>query len=582
MKDDLLFKKANKRISEEPYTDSVAIDQLSGLEIKQLFYDLSVYKIELEMQNDELIQTQVQLRESQEYYRNLFEHAPVGYVIIDKNQCIKSINHFMLDRLGLVKSKVVENRFSDIIHPDDQDTFYLYMREAQKSTMSSSIEIRIGNEGAFFWCIVRCNIPNTNREDRLLSIVDIQKKVEIEHELRLEKNRAEIASAAKSNFLANMSHEIRTPMNGLMGMLQLLSDTNCDEEQKEILKDAQISAKILKELVNNILDISKIEAGKIDLNKENINIVALFDEVITSFRQASIEKKLAMVLINPFETPTWIRTDGLKIRQILNNLIGNSIKFTKEGQITVTLGMEEKEHQRYLVFKVIDTGIGMSPIEQQTIFEPFVQADTSYRKEYSGTGLGLSITKKLMDAMKGHIEVKSNKPGGTCFSCKLPIEPIQDDDDAKTLESDWTACQSLENNYTNQLYFSESSNILVVEDDLISRKVLVGMLNHRNIQCDIATNGLEAIELCQSKKYDLIFMDCQMPGLDGFEATRRIRNLLGYQGTTIIAMTAYVLVEAINLCSEVGMNYYLSKPIDYTGLDAIFTQKNKHENNQTM
>lgn len=390
---------------------------------------------------------------------------------------------------------------------------------------------------------------------------DITQSIEHQEQLIAARDAAEAASNVKSEFLATMSHEIRTPMNGIIGMATLLGDSTLDREQQKKVSTILNSSKSLLVILNDILDLSKLESGRLELHREPFEIRPLIAELVRLFGQALDEKGLRMQVQIDKHVARVVEADGVRLRQVLINLIGNAIKFTETGVIRIGVqSKQEAGQQTSLCFEVEDTGIGIRQEDQVRLFQNFTQADSSITRQFGGTGLGLSISKRIIELMQGDIGLESEYGKGSRFWFCVPVSVVETA--VRLVARSETAAVVVEEKEAASLSTEEFS-ILVAEDDPINQQVISSLLERIGYKADIAVDGSKAVEQAQKKHYDLIFMDMQMPNMDGLQATRAIRALPApVSETPIVALTANVLPQDRQRCEEAGMDDFVGKPID--------------------
>ena len=385
-----------------------------------------------------------------------------------------------------------------------------------------------------------------DRNIRVSFLLDLTELKKNEQALEIEKEKAQESNRAKSEFLANMSHEIRTPMNGILGMSHLALETPLNKKQKAYLLNIDNSAKLLLNIINDILDFSKIEAGKLTIEKIDFSMKKLLDNIDTVVSLKAHEKSLEFIMECNFNQENIYYGDNLRISQILINLIGNAIKFTDKGFVKIQIVKQKNDLYR---FEVEDSGIGISEEQQVKLFQPFAQADGSTTRKFGGTGLGLSISKQLVDLMGGKIWIESEPNVGSKFIFEIVLEKGNKENilEEKVVSSE-------------QIRTLNGSCILLVEDNHINQEIVIGLLEGSEIAIDIANNGQEAVEKFHKNSYELILMDLQMPIMDGYEATKIIREK--DTTTPIVALTANARSEDVMHTKMAGMQEHLNKPIE--------------------
>lgn len=426
------------------------------------------------------------------------------------------------------------------------------LKTGTPSTGEDSLTFDSGRKMWLHWDIRPWHEADGSIGGVIMATEIVTARKEAEAQLRQAREAAEAANAAKGEFLTNMSHEIRTPMNGIIGMIGLLLKSGLTENQKRYAETIRNSSSALLTIINDILDLSKIEAGKITIEFIDFDLRKLCSDVYSDMNLRAENKGIKFQINIDNQIPRMINSDPVRLRQILYNLCGNAVKFTEQGSVTLSI----KKDQNVLVIEVKDTGIGIPEDKHHLVFNKFDQADSSTTRKYGGTGLGLAITHQLVEMMQGTIDFTSQEGHGSTFTCRLPLVSAKDLDQQNLLHADHDTSSSFNH-----------AQVLLVEDNAVNREVMQAMLETFGIKVLIAHDGQQALNILEKQNVDLIFMDCQMPVMDGFEATQKIRAF--NKSVMIIAMTASAMQGDRERCLAAGMNDYITKPIEETTLESL-------------
>ncbi|MGA3134076.1 MAG: PAS domain S-box protein [Terracidiphilus sp.] len=521
------------------------------------------------------------LRSSEEKFRQLAENIrEVFFIMSVPGPGLVYVNPAGEEVWGVSRESLYQNPMSwaDAIHPDDQARARsLAARQLEGELVDSEFRI-LTPDGREKWIRSRTS-PVRDQDGKVIRVVGIAEEIterkHFEAELINARKTAESANIAKSRFLANMSHEIRTPMNGVIGMNQLLLETELTAEQRRYVEVAQTSGRTLLSLIDNILDLSKIEAGGTTLENLEFGLGQAVDEVVQLLSVQAGAKGLRIVSRISPKIPELLRGDARRLSQVLMNLIANAIKFTERGAVTLDAELDSQSEKAATIrFTVSDTGIGIPEDKIPALFSPFVQADASTTRKYGGTGLGLAISKQLVEMMGGSIAVSSWEGQGSTFRFTVTFGLALDRRRSAPQSASFQqgkAIQSAVNSAINAAQRGHGERILIAEDNPTNREVILAQLKKLGYEGAMVANGAEAVEAVERESFDLVLMDCQMPLMDGYEATHRIRQS-SHPQIPIIALTASAMSPSREKCLSEGMDDYLAKPVEFAHLAAVLAK----------
>ena len=521
----------------------------------------------------EMVRQKDELRRHKQETQRILNSLRAFVVFKDTENRILRINQAAADALELPIEAIEGRQTSEIYPPEDADAYYEDDLKVVKSGEAryGIVEQAQNGDGSTVW-LRTDKIPlfdEAGNVERILVVaVDVTELIEIQAELEAARETAEDANRAKSEFLANMSHEIRTPMSAILGFADMLTRSLTNPEFIEAAETIRRNGDHLIRLINDILDLSKIEAGRITVHTARISPLTLVNEVVDSLNWRTKDSPVELSVVTKGPIPRAIESDPLRLRQILINLVGNAVKFTSEGTIEVRLRtVSEAGTENKLEFAVIDTGIGIAEDDLPKLFEPFTQVDTSATRNFGGTGLGLAICKRLVEVLGGEIHVESRPGQGSTFRFVIPYV------ETTLPQASPSQPGNSEQEFSNRVQMNRRKpHVLLAEDGLDNQRLFRFILEKGNIDVTIANNGREAIDKIRdgSDDFDVVLMDLEMPVLDGYSATQELRAN-GYE-RPIVALTAHAMPEVVERCHANGFSDYASKPIRREALLALIAK----------
>ncbi len=512
------------------------------------------------------------LKSQEEKYRNIIANMNLGLMVVDNDEVIQFANQSFLSISGFEMDEILGKKASQLFISEENLEIMKAKSEMRKEGISDVYQMPVKNKkGELRWWTIG-GAPEYDDTGKLVGSIgihlDITEQKQLEIDLEKEKVKAQEASKAKEAFLANMSHEIRTPLNAIIGFLRELEKQDVTEIQKSYIENSTIASKHLLAIISNVLDMSKIESGEMSLDYEDFVFENTIKNVVKVLQPKAEQKRLKLTTNISKNIHKVLKGDALRLEQILFNLIGNALKFTHHGQVTVSCEViKDSNTSQELSISISDTGIGIDKSFVDFIFSKFSQEDKEITRKFGGTGLGMAITKELVQLMEGNIEVESEKNVGTTIRINLNLKK----GNQKNIKREHTEKKSIR---------IDNISVLLVEDNDLNRMVAQNSLKYFNCKVVEATNGIEALEILRKQKFDVILMDIQMPEMDGIEATKIIRNELKLS-IPIIALTANAFKTEIEKCREAGMDDYITKPFDENSMIETIA-KHVTENNTLL
>lgn len=551
-----------KKVEERINSNNIDVSQLSNAEIQKILHNLEVHKVELEMQNEQLHYTQKALEDNSRKYHELFEDAPVGYLILCNQYKVLEVNTTFATMIGCPKEEIISKSFSDYIPEDFQDMFHIAYRDVVNKNHLKNIDIKIKTtNGTKFWA--KLNLYSLNEGDGdscLLSVSNIDdiknsqfELLEKNNELKKAKEKAEESDRLKGEFLRNISHEIRTPLNSIIGFSKLIDNPQITYEKRSRYANVIVkNSHFLLNIIEDVLESAKISTGQTEVVSEHVNLNEVLHEAYHRYKDKLFKKEVDMQVYTELsDRNSTIFSDRTKLNRIIDNLLSNAIKFTLKGHINIGYKLENDEIKIF----VNDTGVGVEPKNKEHIFELFSQEKKDIKEKAGGLGLGLPITKAYTNMIGGKIWFDSEKGKGSCFYVHIPYKPVFTDD-AKNKEQ------------------QKHYDVLIAEDEEFNYLFLEALFEDefdKKFKLYHAINGKEAIEMIEKiPDINLVLMDIKMPIMDGYEATKKIKGLR--PGISIIAQSAYSTESDRRKAFQAGCNDFIAKPIDFEELNQVINK----------
>lgn len=538
----------------------------------RLVHELEVHRIELEMQNLELRRSREEVESTLEKFTDLYDFSPVGYLTLNRDGAIRAVNLTGACLMGVERTLLINRNFRHFVDAADRPGFSAFLDTVFTGRGKETFEAALRTEDNSPLIVQMEALADTSEQECRIAVIDITGRKRAEGELRQEKEAsrelrqvnesAEAIARTKGQFLTNMSHELRTPMTGILGMLELALEDDLAPATRGYLDTSLKSARSLLAIINDILDMARIEAGRLAIAENPFSPRECISEAVDIITPEVHRKGLDLTLSVAEDLPDTAAGDHARLRQVLLNLISNAVKFTEKGivAIHVSSGRTISAGKRQFTFSVSDSGIGIPDDKKALLFKAFSQVDASLSRSFGGTGLGLVISREIVELMGGSISCESAEGVGSTFTITIPLGVNGLADIPRS------AITSLSPGTVTLTAGEKIPHLLFAEDDPATRQVFGSLIKMAtNYTLDFATDGLKAIEMWEKGDYDLVLMDIQMPHLDGIQAIRVIREKERIRGggrTPIVAMTAHDVFEDEKMCRAAGMDAYLSKPID--------------------